>query len=949
MFDYQALDPVTLKGKAEPVPVFRALAPRARLGTEVTRSLATPLVGRRTDLGVLTGAFRKAVRESAVQLVVVAGEPGVGKSRLVAELGSVVGAQPGPVRWRQGRCLPYGEGITFWALGEIVKAEAGIAESDPADVMAAKIDAMIPADAPDAPWLRARLRPLAGLPAPEAGREENFAAWRAVIELLAQDSPSVLVFEDLHWAEQALLDFIEQLAEHIDGVPLLLIATARPELHERAPDWAASAPNLVTVNLQALAAAETARLVGNLLGAPVLPAEIQQTLFERSAGNPLYAEQFVRLLQDQQILTRAGAGWRLDPQAEVPLPPGVHGLIAARLDSLSAGDKRMLHDASVIGQVFWASALAEMGNQDPREVQAVLDELVRMELIRPAQRSSLAGQAEYAFAHALIREVSYGQIPRAVRADRHQRAAAWIERMAGERVADYAEILATHYTTAFDLAEAARDPRAGELAASAVHPLMLAGDRSLGTDVQAAERHYAHALQLASDSHPLRAELLARHAEALRQRGRFPAAAQVYQQAMGLFRARGDVISLARAMARYGITLQELGDPRARILATEALALLEPLGIGPDLVQALADEAGVRMVWGDSQEAIQHADRALALASQLGLPEPARALGFRGNARVGLGDAGGLEDMRQARDAATAQGLGLDVAVLYNNLAEVTWLVEGPRARLELSREGARSARRRGIEEMALSLDAVTVAALADLGALAEAIRLAEELAPRLEGTSSVLVQLESRCAQLRALNVRGELEAATALGQWVVERAREYANPEVLAAAYPPAAALRVAQGDVLRARALLAELSDADAASAPPYAAYLGEAVRAALAAGAPDLALRLAGALEPQHPLQQHADVTAQALLAEQDGQHAAAAARFAEAADRWERFQVPWEQAQALLGQGRCLLALEEPAQARQPLHTAREIFTSLRAGPAFAESGRLLAQAGALIA
>jgi class 3 adenylate cyclase/tetratricopeptide (TPR) repeat protein len=944
-FDYQPLDPVTLKGKAGPVPLFRALAPRAPLGTGVIRAPATPMVGRRTDLGVLTRAFRTAVRESAVRLVVVAGEPGVGKSRLVAELGSFVAAQPGPARWRRGRCLPYGEGITFWALEEIIRAEAGISESDPPEAMAAKIDAMIPADAPDAPWLRARLRPLAGLSAPEAGREENFAAWRAVIELLAGDRPTVLVFEDLHWADRALLDFIEQLAGHIDGVPLLLTITARPELYERVPGWAATARSLATVNLKALAPAETARLVANLLGSAALPAGIQQTLFERSGGNPLYAEQFVRLLQDQQILTRAGAGWHLDPKAEVPLPPGVHGLIAARLDSLPAEHKRVLHDAAVIGKVFWASALAEMGDQDQHAVRAALNELARKELVRPRHRSSLAGQPEYAFVHALIREVCYGQIPRAERAERHRRAAAWIERMAGERAADYAEILAAHYTTALGLAEAARDPRAGELAASAVRPLMLAGDRSLSIDVQAAERYYAHARRLAGDSHPLRAELLGRHAEALRQRGRFPAAAETYRQAMELFRARGEVLSLARSMTGYGITLQELGDPRARTLHTEALALVEPLGDAPGLVQALADEAGTRMVWGDNQEAIRHAGRALALASQLGLPVPARALGFRGNARVALGDPGGLADMREARDAATAQGLGLDVAVLYNNLAEATWLVEGPRARLELSREGARFARRRGIEEMAVSLDAVTVAALADLGALEEAIRLAEELAPRLEDTGSVLVQLESRSAQLRALNMRGDHEAAAALGRWVAERAREYANPEAIAAAYPPAAALRIAQGDAPGARALLAELSDANPASTPPYAAHLGVAVRAALAAGAPDLALKLAGALEPRHPLQQHADVTARALLAGRDGRPAGAAALFADAAGRWERFQVPWERAQALLGQGRCLLALHRPAEARQPLHTAQEIFTSLRAGPARAEAGGLLAQAG----
>jgi hypothetical protein len=193
VFDYQTLAPVVLRGKAEPVAVFQALAPRARFGIELTRSLGTPMVGRQIDLGIVTGAFQKAVQEPTVQLVVVAGEPGVGKSRLVAELGSFVDSWPEQIRWRLGRCLPYGDGITFWALGEIVKAEAGILETDPPEVAAAKIDAMIPEDAPDAPWLRARLRPLAGLPAPEAALVENFAAWRAFVELQAESRPAVLV------------------------------------------------------------------------------------------------------------------------------------------------------------------------------------------------------------------------------------------------------------------------------------------------------------------------------------------------------------------------------------------------------------------------------------------------------------------------------------------------------------------------------------------------------------------------------------------------------------------------------------------------------------------------------------------------------------------------------------------------------------------------------------
>jgi class 3 adenylate cyclase len=947
VFDYQLLEPVVLRGKTQPVPVFWALAARARLGTDLTRSLGTPLVGRQADLGMLTGAFEKALAESAVQLVVVAGEPGVGKSRLVAELLSFAGSWPELIRWRQGRCLPYGEGITFWALGEILKAEAGILETDPPDAAAAKIDAIIPDDAADAPWLQARLRPLAGLAAPPADREENFAAWQAFIELLADDNPTVLVFEDLHWADPVLLEFIEHLADHTEGVPLLLVCTARPELFEKAPTWAAAARDLTRVNLRPLGPADTARLISHLLGTAVLPAEVQQAIADRAGGNPLYAEQFVRLLQDQHLLTKTRTGWRIGPGAQIPLPPGVHGLIAARLDTLTAERKHLLHDAAVVGKVFWTGAIAAMSGHDEAKVRTVLHELARIDLIRSARRSSMAGQAEYSFAHALIREVCYGQIPRTERAKRHQRAAAWIEQAAGERVGDHAEILAAHYTTALQLARAASDPAAGQLVAQAVRYLMLAGDRALGIDVEAAERHYAAALQLCSDTDPSRAELLARHGGALRQRARYAEAARAYQQAIELFRGQEDPRPLAAALHGYAVVLQWQGDPRKRALSAEALTLLEPLGPSPDLVQALADEAGMSMLAGDDQQAIQHADRAIAVAAQLGLPQPARALGFRGHSRSLLGDAAGLDDLRTALSAATSQGLGDEAAVIYGNLAEATRPFEGPHRRLEVAHEGADFARRRGNDESGLWLDAAAVGALADLGSLDEALSLAAELDPRLEQAGHAKVLAEVRSVRLRALTIRGEHAAAAALAQWLAERAEQGIDPESLAFVYPPLAAHRAAAGDPPGARALLAELSRTPSAHVfPSYTANLAEAVRAALATAEPDLAARLATALQPTHPLDQHALMTARALLAEHHGEHVQAAGLFADAASRWQQFQMPWEHAQALLGHGRCLLALGQPGGASQQLHAAREILATLGAKPTRNDTDRLLAQATA---
>ena len=235
----------------------------------------------------------------------IVGEPGVGKSRLCAELFSYVEDRPGLVRWRQGRSLSYGEGIAFWALSEIVKAECGILESDSQEEAERKLEQALPRDDPDYAWLKARLVPLVGAGGEPASQEESFTAWRRVLEVWAESRETVLVFEDLHWADAALLSFLEHLADWAEGVPLLLLCTARPELFEQHPSWGAGLRNATTINLPALTDKETARLISTLLERAVLPAETQQALLEHAGGNPLYAEEFVRLLAD-----RGGPGGR---------------------------------------------------------------------------------------------------------------------------------------------------------------------------------------------------------------------------------------------------------------------------------------------------------------------------------------------------------------------------------------------------------------------------------------------------------------------------------------------------------------------------------------------------------------------------------------------------------------------------------------------------------------
>jgi class 3 adenylate cyclase/tetratricopeptide (TPR) repeat protein len=931
IFDYEQLEPVQVKGKAEPLPLYRPLAARARFGSDVTRTLTTPLVGRDLEKPLLIGVFERSTQQRSCQLVTVVGEPGVGKSRLCAELFAYIDDRPGLTRWRQGRCLPYGEGIAFWALGEIVKAECGILESDSPREAEAKLERALPQKDPDVPWLRARLAPLVGLSGEPASQEESFTAWRRFCELLAADAPTVLVFEDLHWADRALLSFLEHLADWVQSLPLLVLCTARPELYERQATWAAGLRNATTINLAPLTDEETARLIANLLERSVLSAEMQRMLLERAGGNPLYAEEFVRLLSDRAEVGDA-----------VAVPDSVQALIAARLDTLSSERKSLLQDAAVVGKVFWGGALAEMGGRKPGEVELALHALSRKELVRPYRNSSMEDEAEYGFWHVLVRDVCYEQIPRAARSSRHRAAAVWLERKAGERAEDVADVLAHHYQAALGLARAAGENKETEtLEASAIRYLALAGERALALDVASAEQSLAKALELAPAGHAERARLLEGWAQAAQQQERPTEAKEALEEALTRYRERDETLAAGRVLTALASMLRALGDPDHEETLSEALALLEAQPPGPELVAAYAELAAGRAAGAAYPEAIAAAERALALGAELGLPEPAQALGVRGYVRAHLGKRQGLEDMRRALRLAIEQGEGRAAAVLHNNLAIVLWQYEGPQAALAACREGIAFCERRGIAEFALGIAAQSATFLAELGQPEEALAEAETPAEHLQAAGDISFA-EPRSLQLRLLAERGRNEQAAAPDE-LVTRARESGEPQMIAVAFAAAARLLRAEGRVQQARALLAELEQVPGTRADPYyASVLPGLVRDALALRDHELAARLAKGVRSVTPLQERALAACRAQLAEAAGDHARAAPLFADAAKRWQEFGNVPERAYALLGQGRCLAVLGKP-DAQKPLREARKVFASTRYKPALAETGALLAK------
>ena len=425
----------------------------------VDRVHGAALVGRDREVALLEDALARTLGERSPQLVTLVGVPGIGKSRLVLELYGAIERHPDLISWRHGRCLPYGEGVTFWALGEMVKAQAGILDGDDEAEAARKLS-----DAVSDPWIESHLRPLVGLaggaePSGDA-RDEAFTAWRRFFEGLADERPLVLVFEDLHWADDHLLDFVDHLVEWSAGVPLLVVGTARPELLTRRPGWGGGKPNALTVSLSPLSDDETATLLHELLGS-VLPAETQLQLLGRAGGNPLYAEEFARMLRD-----RGGEG---------EIPETVQGLIAARIDLLEPDEKALLQDAAVIGKRFWTGALVSFAGIDAAGLEQRLHALERRG-VRASRASELGRRRER------VRLPPPARPRRRLRADPARRARRkaprdrrWIEQLG--RREDHAEMLAHHYLQALELT-AATGGAAAAFAGAAREALTDAGERA---------------------------------------------------------------------------------------------------------------------------------------------------------------------------------------------------------------------------------------------------------------------------------------------------------------------------------------------------------------------------------------------------------------------------------------------------------------------------------------
>src|SRR4051812_15352258 len=772
LFDYERLEPVSAKGKSGTIALWHAKAARRRIGVDVEPIARTPLIGREDDLALLQSTYARMLRESSTQLVTIVGEPGVGKTRLTTEFRRWIDDQPEIVFWRQGRSLPYGEGITFWALGEIVKGQAGILESDSPDDARAKLGVAVgevTIDGTEQEWLKNTLGPLVGA-GDSAGTspETSFTAWQRFLEGVAAQRPLIAVFEDLHWADEQLLAFVEHLVDWSAGVPLLVLCTARPELYERARGWGGGKRNSNTISLSPLGAENTARLLSALMKRAVLPAETQTRLIEQAGGNPLYAEEFVRMLADQGVLTEEGEL----RDAEIRVPDTVQALIAARLDTLPPDRKALLHDAAVVGKVFWSGGIAVMSHQDEPSVRAGLQELVRKELVRGVRESSVKDQAEYAFWHALVRDVAYGQIPRRQRIAKHVAAAEWIEQMAGDRATDHAELLAYHYEKAFDLARATGSDT-GALLEPAARAFELAGDRAMSLDIGRAVAYFVRSAELYPEGHLQRGELLLKAAEG--RGGSHSDAVRWAEQALDIFRASGDKVREGAALIALASVVWVSGDTtRSSELENQAIEKLERHPAGEELLNAYARRASSLSIAGRSQEALEAVDRALALATELKSESHSpRLYQSRGIARTDLGDLEGLADLRKGLEVARERGDVFSEGVGYTNLAS-NLLPTSPTEALAAWNEGIAFATKRGMIANRFWQLAESTWALFDLGQWDEVIERASVVVEWAEGGGLMYAGAIAAAQHALVLVHRGHPEAAGPLLERFVPVARD-------------------------------------------------------------------------------------------------------------------------------------------------------------------------------
>jgi class 3 adenylate cyclase/tetratricopeptide (TPR) repeat protein len=608
-----------LKGKSEPVALWHARQVVAeRGGGRRSHGLEPPFVGRSRELRLVQDMLHTAADQGRAHLVSVIGTAGIGKSRLSWELEKYVDGLAGDFLWHRGRCLSYGEGVAFWALAEMVRMRARISEEDDLATARGKLSAVLEQHLPDAEeraWAEPPLLHLLGLEELRDGdRSRLFAAWRLFIERMTQTAPVMLVFEDMQWADQGLLDFVEYLLEWSRSTPLFVLALARPELTDVRPSWGAGSRAHTSLVLEPL----PADAVRELLAGLGLPEPMVAPIVERAEGIPLYAVETVRMLVDKGRLVASGDGLTASGElTELDIPETLHALVLARLDALEEEDRLLLQAASVLGKTFTADGLAAVAGQDAGLLAPRLDAMVRRELLSIEADPRSPERGQYGFVQALVRTIAYETMGRRERKRRHLAAADHLASL--DQSEELIEVIATHRLDAYRLVP--DDEDADRLRGEALDLLLRAADRATSlAALQEAERLTLTALELSTDD-VTRAQLLTQAATLAMARGEPSESRQFSERALAIHRALGDDLASAHVLAAIGdaLFLEGRADDGVKLMRQAYDALKD----GPPSVELAELAAQLGRLYGLSgkpEEGIEALERAIDLAERLHLP-----------------------------------------------------------------------------------------------------------------------------------------------------------------------------------------------------------------------------------------------------------------------------------------------------------------------------------------
>ena len=899
---YGELEPISAKGKADPLKAWRAIKPNSRAA--MTDTDGTPFVGRELELSMLVQLFDRSRARSATEFVTIIADPGLGKSRLVRELARHSDAVNELVTWRQGRCLPYGDGISFWALGEIIKAEAGILETDDQATIGTKLEAAVVAEDRDtAAWIKDRLAPLVGLETSSSPpeRDEAFGAWRRFVESLAAHGPAVLVIEDLHWADDGFVAFLEDLSERTAGLPLFIVVTARPEIEERHPSWPPGRRSTV-FTLSPLNDEELTELVGTTV--PGLSAEVAAEIAERAGGSPLFAEQLGAMIRERAMPIAGGS------VADAPIPTSVQALISARIDGLPVEPKRVLMEASVVGKSFWSGAISAIGHHE--DLLASLAELARREFVRPVMPSSMDGELEYSFWHALVRDVAYAELSKGERAQLHAAAAQWIVDRAGGALGESGEIVLHHLDAARELG---RDRGADE----AIERIALtaAVDVAMRSDLARA----AALLQRSVESQPLdsfdRASRMGDLGRVLAFLGRLGEASEVLREALDLLLTLGHLDRAFDVGDDLGVVLRTLGDRDGDERLTERLRGLIPHDDSPVFVNFEADRALAAAVKADYPRALAAVDRVTDVCSRIGYEVPKKALQALGMAKLATGDRDGERPLREAFERSFAEGNVAAAAGALFNLSAMLASYEPVRAAAILD-ESIELSAARGAEVVSFEARAGRLAAASDLGRFSVVL---DEFPAVLDWA----IVHEHQFVRLLALASVGRVDEADGSDRVdladFVEGVRSSGESFLLSYA----CTLAWARGEDELALELLTETLSSPAGQTVVY-----DVAGAATGLGRADLIRQFVSEGPTDTPLQRAGRQLAEGLIAASDGDHGSAHESFRVAAVAFAELGLVPAEIRSLMGAGRSLLALERHEDAAAVLQRARSLSQAIDA-------------------